>query len=730
MKISLNIGGMSCAACAKAVETTVAQLDGVQSVAVNLATEKAAVVYDPKQIALAKIQAAIEKLGYQVLAKPLEKGEAARALRRKFFLAAVFTLPLFYLAMGPMLFPNIYLPRIIHPQYHALRYALAQLILVLPIIFAGYKFYTSGLRALFKLRPNMDSLIAVGTAAALAYSLYNVSALSRGNPHAVHALYFETAGVIITLVLLGKTLEAAAKSRASSAMQKLLKLAPQTALVVRGEQENEIPVSAVQIGDIVIVKPGARIPVDGEVTDGRSAVDESMLTGESLPVEKKTGDAVYAGTLNTTGLLEFRAGKIGETTALAQIIKLVENAQNSKAPIAALADVVSGYFVTFILLCALLTGLGWLILSGDAAAALTNAVAALVIACPCALGLATPTAIMVSTGKGAEYGILIKSGAALENARRLDTIILDKTGTLTAGQPQVTDIFPAAGVAGDYLLQTAAAVEKNSEHPLAQAIVRRARERGLLVSGAAEFTAVPGRGIQAKLNGSDILAGNFIFMAENNISTAELSGAVEQIVADGKSSIYVARGGKLLGMLALADTVRPESQAAVARLQKMGLHVIMLTGDNKKTAALIASQVGIVDYIAEVLPQHKLAELRKNQTLHKKVAMVGDGINDAPALAQADVGIALGSGTDAAIESADIVILRNDLSAVPAAIELSRRTIRNIKQNLFWAFGYNIVCIPLAAAGLLNPMLAAAAMSFSSVSVVLNALRLKRVKLT
>ena len=414
-------------------------------------------------------------------------------------------------------------------------------------------------------------------------------------------------------------------------------------------------------------------------------------------------------------MLEFRAGKIGETTALAQIIKLVENAQNSKAPIATLADVVSGYFVTFILFCALLTGLGWLIFTQDAAAALTNAVAVLVIACPCALGLATQTALTVGAGKGAEYGILIKSGAALENVRRLDTIILDKTGTLTAGQPQVTDIFPTSGVAGGYLLQIAAAVEKNSEHPLAKAIVQRAREKSLLISGAAEFTAVPGRGIQARLNGSVILAGNFVFMAENNISTAELAGAVDKIVDDGKSSIYVARDGKLLGMIALADTVRPESRTAVARLQKMGLHVIMLTGYNKKTAALIAQQVGIVDYRAEVLPQNKLDELRKNQILHKKTAMVGDGINDAPALAQADVGIALGSGTDVAIEAADIVIMRNDLSAVPAAIELSRRTIRNIKQNLFWAFGYNIICIPLAAAGLLNPMLAAAAMSFSSV---------------
>ncbi|MDR1453547.1 MAG: heavy metal translocating P-type ATPase, partial [Candidatus Margulisbacteria bacterium] len=729
MKIILNIGGMSCAACARAVETTVARLEGVQSAAVNLATEKAVIVYDPQQIAPARIQAAIEKLGYQVLAKPPEKGEASRALRRKFFLAAVFTLPLLYLAMGPMLFPNIYLPEIIHPQRHALRYALAQLVLVLPIILVGYKFYTSGLRALCQFRPNMDSLIAVGTAAALAYSIYNAYTLSYGSPHAAHALYFETAGVIITLVLLGKTLEAAAKAQASSAIQKLLKLAPPTALVVRGKQESEIPVSAVQIGDIIIVKPGARIPVDGEVTDGRSAVDESLLTGESLPVEKKTGGAVYAGTLNTTGLLEFRAGKIGETTVLAQIIKLVENAQNSKAPIASLADMVSGYFVAFILLGALLTGLGWLIFTRDTAAALTNAVAVLVIACPCALGLATPTALTVGAGKGAEYGILLKSGAALENARQLDTIILDKTGTLTAGQPRVTDIFPAAGVAGDYLLQTAAAVEKNSEHPLAQAIVRRARERNLLLSSVTEFTAAPGRGIQARLNGSAVLAGNFVFMAEHNISTAELSGAVDQIVAEGKSSIYVARDGQLLGMLALADTLRPESQAAVARLQKMGLHVIMLTGDNKKTAALIAQQVGIVDYRAEVLPQNKLDELRKNQILRKKTAMVGDGINDAPALAQADVGIALGSGADVAIESADIVILRNNLSAVPAAIELSRRTLRNIKQNLCWAFGYNIICIPLAAAGLLNPMLAAAAMSFSSVSVVLNALRLKRVKL-
>ncbi|GBR75962.1 copper exporting ATPase [Candidatus Termititenax persephonae] len=735
MKTIINIGGMSCAGCARAIEEAVAKLDGVRSAAVNLAAEKAAVVYDPQKITQEAVEAAINNLGYKVLSRPAPE-ENVRGAWRQFGLAALFALPLLYLAMIPMLaawaerlLPFPLLPLVLNPQYHAFRYALAQFVLVLPIMLAGLKFYTRGWHALLRLRPNMDSLIAVGTAAAFLYSVYNVYLLGRGNYHALHALYFETAGIILTLVLLGKALEASAKGRASAAITNLLKLAPQTAVVVRGDVEKEIPLAEVLVGDIVLVNPGARIPVDGEVIDGRTSVDESMLTGESLPVEKKAGDVVYAATLNTTGAIEFRAAKVGEATALAQIVKLVEAAQNSKAPIARLADVVSGYFVAGLFAVAVLTGIFWLVFTRDIASALTNFVSVLVIACPCALGLATPTAVMVGAGRGAEKGILIKNGAALENSCRLDTVIFDKTGTLTEGRPVVTDIFTVAGVTPEYLLQTAAAVEKNSEHPLGQAVVRKAQERGLLIAAAQDFTAWPGRGIEARLNGDVVLAGNYIFMAERNVPTTALEKAVEQVVAGGQSSLYVARDGELLGMFALADCPRADSREAVARLHKMGIRVVMLTGDNKQAAELTAKEIGVDEAAAEILPQDKLDEIKRIQVFRKKVAMVGDGINDAPALAQADVGIALGSGTDVAIESAEIVLLRNDILAVPAAIMLSRRTLRVIKQNLFWAFAYNIIGVPLAAAGLLNPMLAAAAMSFSSLSVVLNALRLKKAKL-
>jgi Cu+-exporting ATPase len=554
---------------------------------------------------------------------------------------------------------------------------------------------------------------------------------------AVDALYFESAGVIITLILLGKSLEAVSKGRTSEAIKKLMGLAPKTAVILENGQEKEIPIDEVEIGDIILVKPGDKIPVDGTVTGGHTSIDESMLTGESMPVDKKEGDPVYAASLNTTGVIQFKAEKIGSDTALAQIIKLVEDAQGSKAPIAQMADIVSGYFVPVVCVIALLAGIGWYFgTAGDLKFALTIFISVLVIACPCALGLATPTAIMVGTGKGAENGILIKGGEALETAHKINTIVFDKTGTITEGKPKVTDVLPAGSVSKDRLLQLTASAERGSEHPLGQAIVLGAKESGLTLLEAEGFDSLTGRGIKARLEGEDILAGNRKLMDEQNISLAGMEEISDRLAEEGKTPMYVAINGELAGIVAVADVVKESSRAAIERLHKMGIEVAMITGDNKKTAAAIAKQVGIDRVLAEVLPQDKSNEVKKLQSENRKVAMVGDGINDAPALAQADIGIAIGSGTDVAMESADIVLMRSDLMDVPAAIDLSKHTIRNIKQNLFWAFGYNVIGIPIAAGvlhllfngPLLNPMFAAAAMSLSSVSVLTNALRLKRFK--
>jgi Cu+-exporting ATPase len=552
-----------------------------------------------------------------------------------------------------------------------------------------------------------------------------------------YPLYYETAGVIITLILLGKSLEAVSKGRTGDAIKKLMGLAPSTAIVLRDGAETEIPIADVAIGDIISVKPGAKIPVDGTVTDGGSTVDESMLTGESMPVDKKAGDKVYAASLNTTGAIRFRAEKIGADTALAQIIKLVEDAQSSKAPIAQLADVVSGYFVPIVCGIALLAGAAWLIATRDVAFSLKIFISILVIACPCALGLATPTAIMVATGKGAENGILIKGGEALEMAHKLETIVFDKTGTLTEGKPSVTDVLTTGNISEEELLRLTASAEKNSEHPLGQAIAADAQDKGLSLYETERFTSLTGRGVEAAMNGNiTVLAGNRKLMDERGISLGVLEADSDALAEEGKTPMYIAADGALAGVIAVADTVKPSSRAAIDALHGLGIEVAMITGDNARTAAAIAKQVGIDRVLSEVLPQDKSNEVKKLQAEGKKVAMVGDGINDAPALAQADVGIAIGSGTDVAMESADIVLMRSDLMDVPTAIELSRRTIRNIRQNLFWAFGYNTVGIPIAAGLLylisgnenllLNPMFAAAAMSLSSVSVLTNALRLKR----
>jgi Cu+-exporting ATPase len=830
-KALIPIGGMTCAACSARVEKAIARVEGVLSVSVNLATEKAAVVYDPRRVRLSAVKDAITRAGYKALDASaaaadedrLRKAREVRILWIKFAIAAAFALPLLYIAMAPMLnqqgWTRLPFPAALAPMRYPLVYGLLELALTLPIIAVGYRFYTVGFKNLLHASPNMDSLIAIGTSSAVLYSVYNVIQIVRGNFAAVDALYFETAGVIITLILLGKSLEAVSKGRTNEAVKKLMGLAPKTAIILVEGEEKEIPIDEVEIGDRVVVKPGAKIPVDGIVTDGRSAVDEAMLTGESMPVEKSAGARVYAATINCNGVLVFRAEKIGADTALAQIIKLVEDAQGSKAPIAQIADTVAGYFVPIVCLIALAAGAAWFAASSAGLAALppgktplvfalTVFISVLVIACPCALGLATPTAIMVGTGKGAEYGILIKGGEALETAHKISVVVFDKTGTITEGKPEVTDVVVGSGrwtVDGgggttedeDLLLQVAASVEKGSEHPLGEAIVRAAEEKHLALFPASNFEALTGLGIAATLlpgpplptphSPLPILIGNHALMAERAIPLEGFEAAADRLAAEGKTPMYVAVRGRLAGIIAVADVVKPSSKAAIDRLHRMGIQVAMITGDNAKTAAAIAKQVGIDQVRSEVLPQDKAQEVKalqggdggrwtvesgrwtvdggeragdeglrmghnatldppfphpahqasspKSQVPSPKhiVAFVGDGINDAPALAQADVGIAIGSGTDVAMESADIVLMRSDLRDVPTAIELSRRTIRNIKQNLFWAFGYNTLGIPIAAGvlylfggPLLNPIFAAAAMSLSSVSVLSNALRLKR----
>jgi len=776
--IVIPVSGMHCAACANRIEKTLKALGGVISASVNFATEKAAVTYDPRTVRQSAIREAIEKEGFKALTISSSKTAAAdeekarklkeiRALKTKFVIAAVFAAPLLYISMAPMItFIKFPTPAAFDHMRYPLIHGIVELLLVIPVICVGYRFYTVGFRLLLKRSPNMDSLIAIGTSAAFIYSLYMVIQTAIDHTAVEMTLYFETAGVIITLILLGKTLEAASKGKTGEAIKKLMGLAPKTAVVIQDGQEKEIPIDEVEIGDIVAVKPGAKIPVDGTVTGGYSAVDESMLTGESMPTGKKPGDAVFAASINTTGSFQFRAEKIGSDTALAQIIKLVEDAQTSKAPIAQMADIVSGYFVPIVCVVALAAGIAWfaaisagLITPADGKTALafslTIFISVLVIACPCALGLATPTAILVGTGKGAENGILIKGGEALETAHKVDIVVLDKTGTITQGKPAVTDILlsddfdsggndrtdnaqPVSNIAGvrqKRLLQLAASAEKLSEHPLGQAIVHGAESGNIVLLGAEKFEAVAGRGIEAVIDGREVIAGNRKLMDERGISLSELEADSDRLAGEGKTPMYIAVDKKIAGIIGVADVVKPSSRAAIENMRRMGIEVAMITGDNKKTAAAIAKQVGIDRVLAEVLPQDKSNEIKKLQSEGRKTAMVGDGINDAPALAQADVGIAIGSGTDVAMESADIVLMRSDLSDVPTAIQLSKKTISNIKQNLFWAFGYNVVGIPIAAGllylfggPLLNPIFAAAAMSLSSVSVLTNALRLRGFK--
>ena len=651
----------------------------------------------------------------------------------KFIFSAVFSIPLLYLAMGHMV--GLPIPNALNPTYYPFRFALAQLLLTIPVIIAGYKFYTVGFPALIRKSPNMDSLVALGTSAAIIYGLFAIYKISQGEKHFAHDLYFESAGIIITLILLGKTLETVSKGKTSEAIKKLMGLAPKIATVIHDGVEIEIPINEVEVGDIIIVKPGEKIPVDGTVTEGYTSVDESMLTGESIPVEKTMGDKVTGGSINKNGSIRFRAEKVGKDTVLSQIIKLVEEAQSSKAPIAKMADIVSGYFVPIVIIIALISALVWYLNGESLVFAMTIFISVLVIACPCALGLATPTAIMVGTGKGAEYGILIKSGEALETAHKINTVVFDKTGTITEGKPEVTDIITYGGFDKNELLLLAASAEKSSEHPLGEAIVEKAAKENLEPISVEGFDAIPGHGIEAIVGGKKIFMGNLKLMRDKQLDVDKFIIDAERLANEGKTPMYISTEDKILGIIAVADIVKENSQKAIERLHDMGMEVVMITGDNKKTANAIAQLVHIDRVFAEVLPSDKAEQISILQREGKKVAMVGDGINDAPALAQADIGIAIGSGTDVAIESADIVLMRNDLLGVAAAIKLSKSTIRNIKQNLFWAFCYNIAGIPIAAGLLyafggpkLNPMIAAAAMSLSSVSVVSNALRLKNFK--
>lgn len=742
---TFDIEGMSCASCAQTIEKATAKLPGMAKASVNLATEKLVVSYDDHQVTSAKIIKAVTDAGYQATEEVAAGATADQDREKKqkhiaemwqrFWISAVFTVPLLYIAMGHMV--GLPLPAFLNPMTHATTFAMVQLILTLPVLYVGREFFTVGFKALFKGHPNMFSLVALGTSAAFVYSLYGTVMIFLGDTSFTMALYYESAGVILTLITLGKYFEAVSKGKTSDAIKKLMGLAPKTAHILRDGAEIEVPVDAVQLDDIVIVRPGDKIPVDGVIVSGSSSVDEAMLTGESLPVEKKVGDAVIGASINKNGSFQFKATKVGKETALAQIIQLVEDAQGSKAPIAQLADKISGVFVPIVIGLAVLSGLAWFFLGQESwIFALTITISVLVIACPCALGLATPTAIMVGTGKGAENGVLIKSGDALETTHKIQTIVFDKTGTITEGKPVVTDILVADSALSEAeLLTLAASAEQGSEHPLGEAIVGAAKERQLPLVEGSDFSAIPGHGIRVTINERVLLLGNIKLMKEEGIELSTFVQQADRLAEEGKTPMFVAKDGSFAGIIAVADTVKDSSQTAIARLHKMGIEAVMITGDNKRTAEAIAKQVGIDRVLSEVLPEDKALEVKKLQAEGKKVAMVGDGINDAPALAQADVGIAIGSGTDVAMESADIVLMRSDLMDVPTAVELSKATIKNIKENLFWAFAYNTLGIPVAmgvlhlfGGPLLSPMIAAAAMSFSSVSVLLNALRLKGFK--
>ena len=736
---TFKVYGMTCSACASRVERVTRKLEGVKDASVNFATEKLTVTVEKNKISYEKLKTTIDKAGYRLVDETNLKTETkevseSRRLFNRFIISLVFTVPLLIISMGHMI--GMPLLSIINPKINPLNFALVQFVLTLIVMITGYKFYKIGIKNLFKLAPNMDSLISVSTLAAFIYGIFAIYKIIIGdNPHdyAMH-LYFESIATILTLITLGKYLEAVSKGKTSEAIKKLMGLAPKVATVIRDNKEMQVSIEDVEISDIVIVKPGEKIPVDGEVIEGITSVDEAMLTGESIPVEKVTGSTVIGASINKNGFIKYKATKVGQDTALAQIIKLVEDAQGSKAPIAKIADVMSAYFVPVVISLAIISSVSWLIAGESFIFSLTIFISVLVIACPCALGLATPTAIMVGTGKGAENGILIKGGEALETTHKIDTIVFDKTGTITEGKPKVTDIITNS-ISEEELLILAASSEKGSEHPLGEAILNEGRNRNLKLKKIDKFNAIAGQGIDVVIENKNILLGNRKLMIDQNIDITIFNDKVKDLSNQGKTPMYIAINKEIKGIIAVADVVKVSSKKAIETLHKMGIKTVMITGDNENTAKAIAKEVGIDNVLAEVLPEDKAKSIKKLQDENKKVAMVGDGINDAPALAKADIGIAIGSGSDVAIESADIVLIRSDLMDVSKAIKLSKATIRNIKQNLFWAFAYNVLGIPVAmgvlhifGGPLLNPMIAAAAMSLSSISVLLNALRLKNFK--
>lgn len=758
LKEKFSVTGMSCSACSAHVEKSVSALKGVQQVSVNLLTNSMVVEYDESVLTQKEIIKAVKSGGYGAAPEKAEKKasventavnestEALRLMKKRFIVSLCFLVPLMYVAMHHMLYEWFGLPipsfviKYFHGNENAVTFALTQLILLMPILFANQKYFRNGFSSLFHRRPNMDSLVAMGASAAIAYGLFALYRIGYGLGHGDVAvvekysmdLYFESAGTILTLITLGKYLETKSKGKTSEAITKLIGLAPKTALVVRDGEEVEVPVENIAVGDIISVKPGASIPVDGVIIEGSTSVDESAITGESIPVEKKIGDSVISATINKAGAFRFRATKVGEDTAISQIVKLVEEASASKAPIAKLADKIAGIFVPTVITIAIIAAAIWLVMGYSVEFALSIGISVLVISCPCALGLATPVAIMVGTGKGAENGILIKSGDALETAHGIDTVVLDKTGTITQGTPKVTDVLPIFAEERE-LLSIAYSLEKQSEHPLAEAIADYAEEHNVELQKAENFKAEFGKGISAEINGKAYFAGNTAYMEEIGVGMDEKANkAIAELADDGKTPLLFADKEHLLGIIAAADTIKPTSKEAIEGFKALGIETVMLTGDNARTAEAIRRKLDIPHVISEVLPQDKERKIAEFQSKSKKVAMIGDGVNDAPALTRADVGIAIGAGSDVAIESADIVLVKSDLLDAVTAIRLSRAVMRNIKENLFWAFFYNSIGIPLAAGLLflpfglkLNPMFGAAAMSLSSVCVVSNALRLK-----
>ena len=742
---------MTCSACASHIEKAVKKQHGVITATVNLLASTMSVSFDETQIDQTGIINAVESSGYHasILEKRAKKGnqtldysasaeKECKEMKTRLIISFVFLIPLFYISMGHMMgWP---LPHYLHGTSGALSFAFTQFLLCLPIVYVNRSYFEAGFQSLFHGAPNMDTLIALGSSAALLYGIFAIYQIGYGLGQGILSLvdqysmdlYFESAGMILSLITIGKYLETKSKGKTSEAITKLINLSPKTALTERDGIETEIPVDDVIVGDIVIVKPGQTIPVDAVVIEGHSSVDESAITGESIPIEKKKNDNVTGGTINKSGYFKLKASRVGENTTLSQIIQLVEAANTTKAPIAKLADKVSGIFVPVVITIAVLATVVWLLLGYPFSFSLSIGIAVLVISCPCALGLATPTAIMVGTGKGAENGILIKSAEALEVAHSIGTVILDKTGTITKGKPQVTDIIVIPPLSEDQLLTLAASIEKQSEHPLAEAILEEAQARSLTLFDATQFEAVIGKGIKASLEGQQLFAGNQTFMEDNKITSESIFSLGKQLADEGKTPLYFGNKNGLLGIIAVADPIKPTSKDAIEAFKSRNIHVTMLTGDNKRTAAAIQKKLSIPSVIAEVMPEEKEKEVRRVQKSGQKVAMIGDGINDAPALAAADLGVAIGAGTDIAIESADIVLMKSDLSDAVTAVDLSKSVIKNIKENLFWAFFYNTLGIPLAAGVFytalgwkLNPMFAAAAMSLSSVCVVLNALRLK-----